>query len=58
MRTCPPDLALKISADVIEYCTKNIPLWNPINVNMYDLRETGISAPQELALVLQMPLPT
>jgi len=45
----PPDLALKISADVIEFCTKNMPLWNPINVNMYDLRETGISAPQELA---------
>jgi methylmalonyl-CoA mutase N-terminal domain/subunit len=45
----PPDLALKISADIIEFCTKNMPLWNPINVNMYDLRETGISAPQELA---------
>ena len=45
----PPDLALKITGDVIEYCTRNMPLWNPINVNMYDLRETGISAPQELA---------
>ncbi len=45
----PPDLALKISADIIEYCTKNMPLWNPINVNMYDLRETGLSAIQELA---------
>jgi methylmalonyl-CoA mutase N-terminal domain/subunit len=45
----PPDLALKISADVIEFCTNNMPLWNPINVNMYDLRETGISATQELA---------
>ena len=45
----PPDLALKIAGDVIEYCTRNMPLWNPINVNMYDLRETGISAPQELA---------
>jgi len=45
----PPDLALKISGDVIEFCTRNMPLWNPINVNMYDLRETGISAPQELA---------
>jgi methylmalonyl-CoA mutase N-terminal domain/subunit len=45
----PPDLALKISADIIEYCTKNMPFWNPINVNMYDLRETGISAVQELA---------
>ena len=45
----PPDLALKLSADIIEYCTKNMPLWNPINVNMYDLRETGVSAIQELA---------
>jgi methylmalonyl-CoA mutase N-terminal domain/subunit len=45
----PPDLALKISADIIEYCTKNMPFWNPINVNMYDLRETGLSAIQELA---------
>lgn len=45
----PPDLALKMSADIIEFCTKNMPLWNPINVNMYDLRETGISAHQELA---------
>jgi len=45
----PPDLGLKISADVIEFCTRHMPFWNPINVNMYDLRETGISAPQELA---------
>ncbi len=45
----PPDLALKISADIIEYCTRNMPFWNPINVNMYDLRETGLSAIQELA---------
>lgn len=44
----PPDLALKVSADIIEYCTKNMPYWNPINVNMYDLRETGLSATQEL----------
>ncbi|MBW1781509.1 MAG: methylmalonyl-CoA mutase [Deltaproteobacteria bacterium] len=45
----PPDLALKITGDIIEFCTKNMPYWNPINVNMYDLRETGVSAPQELA---------
>ncbi|MBW1681488.1 MAG: methylmalonyl-CoA mutase [Deltaproteobacteria bacterium] len=44
----PADLAIKISADVIEFCTRYMPRWNPINVNLYDLRETGISAPQEL----------
>jgi len=44
----PPDLALKITGDIIEFCSRYMPLWYPINVNMYDLRETGISAPQEL----------
>ncbi|MBW2202201.1 MAG: methylmalonyl-CoA mutase [Deltaproteobacteria bacterium] len=44
----PADMAVKISADVIEFCTRHMPRWNPINVNLYDLRETGISAPQEL----------
>jgi methylmalonyl-CoA mutase N-terminal domain/subunit len=45
----PPELGLKLSVDIIEYCTKHMPLWNTINVNLYDLRETGITAPQEIA---------
>lgn len=45
----PPELGLKLSVDIIEYCTREMPLWNTININMYDLRETGIDAPQELA---------
>lgn len=45
----PPELGLKLSVDIIEYCTKHMPLWNTINVNLYDLRETGITAPQEVA---------
>lgn len=45
----PPELGIKLSVDIIEYCTRNMPLWNTINVNLYDLRETGITAPQEIA---------
>lgn len=45
----PVRLALKTAVDVIEYCTRNMPRWYPINVNLYDLREQGIGAAQEVA---------
>jgi len=50
----PIDLALKTGVDVIEYCTLNMPRWYPINVNLYDLREQGLSAPQEVAFGFSM----
>jgi methylmalonyl-CoA mutase N-terminal domain/subunit len=46
---CPLDLSIKLGADVIEFCTKNMPNWYHTTVNMYDLREEGITAPQEVA---------
>ncbi len=45
----PTHLALKTGVDVIEYCALNMPRWYPINVNLYDLREQGLSAPEEVA---------
>jgi methylmalonyl-CoA mutase N-terminal domain/subunit len=33
----------------MEFCTKNMPKWYYTTVNMYDLREQGITAPQEVA---------
>jgi len=45
----PIDLSVKTSTDIIEYCTKNMPLWTTGNVNLYDWREMGINAPQEIA---------
>ena len=44
----PPSMTRKLAVDVIEYCSKNMPLWNPINVNTYSLRETGVGAAQEM----------
>ncbi len=47
--SCPVDLGLKASVDIIEYCTQHMPLWHTGNVNFYDLREQGLNAPQEVA---------
>lgn len=47
--SCPVDLGLKTSVDIIEYCTRHMPLWHTGNVNFYDLRENGIDAAQEIA---------
>ena len=46
---CPLDLSIKLGSDVMEYCTQNMPKWYYTTVNMYDLREQGITAPQEVA---------
>jgi len=47
----PPELGIKISTDIIEYCTKSMPLWNPMYVSaFYNWREAGaLTAPQEIA---------
>lgn len=46
---CPLDLSIKLGSDVMEFCTKNMPKWYYTTVNMYDLREQGITASQEIA---------
>ncbi|MFA4835631.1 MAG: methylmalonyl-CoA mutase family protein [Dehalococcoidia bacterium] len=48
-RFYPLDLCYKQSTDIIEFCTRSIPKWTPVNINLYDLRETGINAVQEIA---------
>jgi methylmalonyl-CoA mutase N-terminal domain/subunit len=45
----PIDLSIKLAVDIIEFCTKNMPLWNTNSVNAYDMRETGLNAPEEIA---------
>lgn len=46
---CPVDLSIRLGCDVIEFCTREMPKWYYTTVNMYDLREQGITAPQEVA---------
>lgn len=46
----PLDLSVKTSTDIIEYCTEDMPLWVTGNSNMYDWREMGLNAAQEIAV--------
>ncbi len=48
----PPKPALKLSTDVIEYCARHLPNWNPISISGYHIREAGSNAVQELAFTL------
>lgn len=48
----PPRYSFKLSCDVIEYCVKHVPRWNPISIAGYNYREAGADAVQELGLCL------
>lgn len=48
----PPDPAVKLVVDVVEYCTKYVPRWNTISISGYHIREAGATAVQELAFTL------
>ncbi|MGQ9586062.1 MAG: acyl-CoA mutase large subunit family protein [Anaerolineae bacterium] len=48
----PPGPSLRLAADLIEYCTREVPKFNPISVCGYHMRQAGCNAPQEVALAL------
>nr|HDO80386.1 methylmalonyl-CoA mutase [Candidatus Bathyarchaeota archaeon] len=48
----PPEPALKLSVDLIEFCAKHMPKWNPISISGYHIREAGATALQELAFTI------
>ena len=48
----PPKPSLKLSTDIIEYTTKEVPKWNPINICSYHLQEAGATPEQELSFAL------
>lgn len=46
----PPRRALEFSVDVIEYCARNLPHWEPIEFCGYHIRDSGANAVQEAAI--------
>jgi len=48
----PPEPALRMIIDVMEYCSEHVPKWNTISISGYHIREAGSSAAQELAFTL------
>ncbi len=48
----PPQPAMRLCADVIEYCAHNMPNFNAISISGYHMREAGCTAAQELAFTI------
>jgi methylmalonyl-CoA mutase N-terminal domain/subunit len=48
----PPAPSLRLIADIVEFCAKQVPGWNTISVGGYHMREAGCTAAQELAFTL------
>jgi len=46
------EYAVKIALDVMEYMVQRAPKWNVVNINAYNIRETGVNAIQEGAFAL------
>lgn len=48
----PVEPSMRLTVDLIEYCTKSIPRWNTISISGYHMREAGATAVQEIAFTL------
>lgn len=48
----PPKPSMRLIADIFEYCSKYLPLWNTISISGYHIREAGSTAVQEVAFTL------
>jgi len=48
----PPKASVKLTTDIIEYCARHLPRWNPISISGYHIREAGANAVQELAFTI------
>lgn len=48
----PPKPSLRITTDIIEFCSKQMPNFNPISISGYHIREAGSSAGQEIGYTL------
>ncbi|MFX1399577.1 MAG: methylmalonyl-CoA mutase [Promethearchaeota archaeon] len=48
----PTQPSLRLTVDVIEYCSKYLPKFNTISISGYHMREAGANAIQEIAFTL------
>jgi methylmalonyl-CoA mutase N-terminal domain/subunit len=48
----PPEPSMRLVIDMVEFCAEEMPLWHPISISGYHIREAGSNAAQELAFTL------
>lgn len=54
----PPHVSFRMQCDVIEWVCKNVPRWNPVSYNGYNLREAGTNAIDEVAVAISNAIAT
>jgi methylmalonyl-CoA mutase N-terminal domain/subunit len=48
----PPQPSMRLVVDMVEWCSKRLPLMHPVSISGYHIREAGSNAAQELAFTL------
>jgi methylmalonyl-CoA mutase, N-terminal domain len=48
----PPEPSMRLTVDLIEFATREMPKWNYISVSGYHMREAGATAIQEVAFTI------
>ncbi len=48
----PPAASLRLTVDLVEFATREMPKWNYLSVSGYHMREAGATAVQEVAFTL------
>jgi methylmalonyl-CoA mutase, N-terminal domain len=48
----PPEPSMRLVVDMVEFCSREMPLFHPISISGYHIREAGSNAAQELAFTL------
>src|SRR5262245_4601562 len=49
----PPRPSMRLITDTFEFCTREVPRFNPVSISGYHIREAGSTALQELAFTLR-----
>jgi len=52
LATFPPEICDRLAAELIWFCSKNMPRWNTTNLFGYGLEEAGANAYQEIAVIV------
>jgi methylmalonyl-CoA mutase, N-terminal domain len=48
----PPRAAMRLNADLVEFCTEHMPRWVPVSIAGYNGADSGLNAFQELGAVM------
>jgi len=52
LATFPPEMCDRLAAELIWFCTKNMPRWNTTNLFGYGIEEAGANAYEEVAVIV------